>query len=184
MPSGSIAKFAHYAAVVLAIAFLGAIAGSYLVFVKAAPSRYLTDAYRGGHALLDKWRKYDQAYPTEFWQPVRSDQAGVTVHDPARASAGVTLYTSGDGAHAVLVSMTGDVLHEWRLPFSEVWDETRSGQGAAAQLADLLPQGAPLPQRRPAGDLRGRGRHAVGLWPRQDRQELAADLEISGARAP
>ena len=94
----SIARFLPHVVVAIAIAFLGAIAGSYLVFVEAGPSRYFTDAYRGGHALLDKWRKYDQDYPTEFWQPVRTDQAGVTVHDPARASAGVTLYTSGDGA--------------------------------------------------------------------------------------
>ena len=55
---------------------------------------------------------------------MRSEQSGVTIHDPARAADGVTLYTSGDGAHAVLISMTGEVLHEWRLPFSAVWDES------------------------------------------------------------
>jgi Arylsulfotransferase (ASST) len=158
MPSGSIAKLVHYVAVALAIGFLGAIAGSYLVFVEAAPSRYFTDAYRGGHALLDKWRKYEQDYPTEFWQPVRSERSGVTIHDPARAAEGVTLYTSGDGAHAVLISMTGEVLHEWRLPFSAVWDESaavRTPQPDSLiyfRKAHLYPNGDLLVIYEAAGD--------------------------------
>jgi hypothetical protein len=120
----SIAKLMSHLAVVLSIAFLGSIAGSYLVFVNAFPARHLTDAYRGGHALLDKWSKWQQAYPTEFWQPVRSEASGVTVYDPERAANGLTLYTTGGGQKAVLISMTGEVLHEWQLPFSAVWDET------------------------------------------------------------
>jgi len=123
-PMKSIAKLVPHLAVVLSIAFLGLIAGSYLVFVNAFPARHLTDAYRGGHALLDKWSKWQQAYPTEFWQPVRSDASGVTVYDPERAANGLTLYTTGGGQRAVLISMTGEVLHEWQLPFSAVWDET------------------------------------------------------------
>ena len=48
----------------------------------------------------------------------------MTVYDPEPRAKGVTLFTSGDGSAAVLISMTGEVMHEWRLPFSEVWDET------------------------------------------------------------
>jgi hypothetical protein len=158
MPSGSIAKLVHRVAVVLTVAFLGAIAGSYLVFANAGPSRYLTDAYRGGHALLDKWSKHRQAYPTEFWQPERTAERGVTVHDPARAAAGVTLFTSGDGARAVLVSMAGELLHEWRLPFSEVWDETAAVKSPQPdsliyfRKAHLYPNGDLLAIYEAAGD--------------------------------
>jgi Arylsulfotransferase (ASST) len=120
----SVVKLLPYAAVVISIAFLGVVAGSYLVFVNAFPAPQLTDAYRGGHALLDKWSKWNQAYPTEFWQPARSPASGVTVYDPERAANGLTLYTSGGGQRAVLISMTGEVVHEWHLPFSAVWDET------------------------------------------------------------
>jgi Arylsulfotransferase (ASST) len=158
MSSGSIAKFVHHAVVVVAVGFLGAVAGSYLVFVDAAPGRYLTDAYRGGHALLDKWTKYQQAYPTEFWQPTRSEDSGVTVYDQGRASEGVTLFTSGDGAHAVLISMTGEVVHEWRLPFSAVWDETAAVKAPQPdsliyfRKAHLYPNGDLLVIYEAAGD--------------------------------
>jgi hypothetical protein len=48
----------------------------------------------------------------------------VTRHDPAKAQPGLTLYTSGHEARAYLVSMDGEVVHEWQLPFSAVWDES------------------------------------------------------------
>jgi Arylsulfotransferase (ASST) len=124
MPGGSLVKVLHQMAVVVSIAFLGLIAGSYLVFADALPGRLLTDAYRGGHALLDKWTKWNEPYPGEFWQPARSQAKGVTVYDPTRAGNGFNLYTSGEGQKAVLISMTGEVLHEWHLPFSAVWDES------------------------------------------------------------
>jgi Arylsulfotransferase (ASST) len=124
VPSGSLVKVLHRTAVVVSIAFLGLIAGSYLVFADAGPGRLLTDAYRGGQALLDKWTKWNEPYPGEFWQPVRSQAKGVTVYDPQRAGNGFTLYSSGEGQKAVLISMTGEVLHEWHLPFSAVWDES------------------------------------------------------------
>ena len=64
--------------------------------------------------------------PSGFWQPERTEQSGVTAYDPARAVNGYTLYTSGEGQRAVLVSMTGEILHEWQLPFSAIWDDTAS----------------------------------------------------------
>ena len=110
----------------LAIAFLGLIAGSYLVFANALPGRVLVDAYRGGQALYDKWTKWNERFPGEFWQPARGSAKGVTVYDPARAAEGFTLFTSGEGQKAVLISMTGHVVHEWQLPFSAVWDKSAS----------------------------------------------------------
>ena len=124
VPSGSLFKVVHQAVLLVAIAFLGLIAGSYLVFAEAFPARFLTDAYRGGQALFDKWTKWNEPYPGEFWQPARTAALGVTVYDPDRAANGFTLFTSGEGQKAVLISMTGKVLHEWHLPFSAVWDKT------------------------------------------------------------
>jgi Arylsulfotransferase (ASST) len=41
----------------------------------------------------------------------------------------MTLYTSGHEAAAYLISMDGEVLHEWRRPFSTVWsDSARAGR--------------------------------------------------------
>jgi hypothetical protein len=115
-----------WAVFLLAIAFFGFVAGSFAMFAEAPPARYLADAYRGGQALLAKSTQYDSPYPPGFWQKARTEQRGVVTYDPARATNGYTLYTSGEGQRAVLVSMTGEVLHEWSLPFSAIWDETAS----------------------------------------------------------
>ncbi len=123
MPDGRLMVALQRVALMLAIAFLGLVAGSYLVFADAFPAHFLTDAYRGGHALLDKWTKWNEPYPGEFWQPTRTQATGVTVYDPARAANGFTLYTATGEQKAVLIAMTGEVLHQWQLPFSAVWDE-------------------------------------------------------------
>jgi hypothetical protein len=114
------------AAFVLAIGFLGFVAGSYAMLAEALPARYLADAYRGGQALLAAKTQYDSPYPDGFWQPARTERQGVVRYDRAKASNGYTLYTSGESQRAVLVSMTGQILHEWHLPFSAVWDDSAS----------------------------------------------------------
>ena len=120
------ATWLFQAAFLLAIAFFGFVAGSLAMYAEAPPARYLADAYRGGQALLAKNTQYDSPYPPGFWQKARTERRGVVTYDPARATNGYTLYTSGEGQRAVLVSMTGEVLHEWSLPFSAIWDETAS----------------------------------------------------------
>ena len=120
----SIAGAAPYVGFVLAIAFLSFIAGTFVMHAGAFPSRHLSDAYRGGLALFEQRTRYDNPYPQELWQPARTQARGVTVHDPKRAHEGLTLYTSGHAQRAFLVAMDGEVVHEWHLPFSAVWDET------------------------------------------------------------
>jgi len=123
---GSLSSILLSAGFVSAIGFLGFVAGSYAMFREALPARYLANAYRGGEALLAKNTQYDSPYPEGFWQPERTEQSGVIAYDPARVVNGYTLYTSGEGQRAVLISMTGEILHEWHLPFSAIWDETAS----------------------------------------------------------
>ncbi len=47
--------------------------------------------------------------------------AGVSRYDPLAASPGLNLYLSGDAPAAYLMTMEGDVVHEWRLPFDEAF---------------------------------------------------------------
>ena len=72
----------------LSIAFLGFIAGTLMVFADAFPATYVTDAYRGGQALISKIRDYNDPYPATLWQPARSKAQGVVVDDPARSAPG------------------------------------------------------------------------------------------------
>jgi hypothetical protein len=124
IPSALLGNLLWFAAFVAAIGFLGFVGGSYVMLANAFPSGYLANAYQGGQALLAQKTRYNSPYPTELWQPARTEARGVTIHDPTRAHAGYTLYTSGHAQQASLISMTGETVHEWHLPFSAVWDDT------------------------------------------------------------
>jgi len=47
----------------------------------------------------------------------------VTVYEPSKAYNGLTLYTSGNAQKAVLISMDGKVVHEWKLTIPENWED-------------------------------------------------------------
>jgi hypothetical protein len=110
----------------LCAAFLAFVAGAFLMYVNAAPTDGLRRAFQGGLAVYDRMFNYNDPVQTDFWQPARTDQRGVVLHDPARAQEGLTLYTSGHAQKAFLMNMSGRVVHEWSLPFSRVWDATSS----------------------------------------------------------
>ena len=48
---------------------------------------------------------------------------GVTIHDEELAWPGLNFFTSGHGPGAILMDMTGRVLHEWHREFSDVWPD-------------------------------------------------------------
>jgi hypothetical protein len=108
---------------VVMIAFLAFIAGAMVVFGRVFPSEFLRDAYRAGEALFIQREIINNPVLANLYQPARTPAQGVTINDPTRASAGYTLYTSGDDNVARLIAMDGRVLHEWRKPFSEVWND-------------------------------------------------------------
>ncbi len=112
-----------HAAFLVALALLVLVSGALLTVADIFPGPQIARAYQGGKALYDKMTAYQNVYASDLWHPARSPDRGVTVHDPFRAQDGVTLYTSGHEAAAYLVAMDGEVLHEWRRPFSTVWDE-------------------------------------------------------------
>jgi hypothetical protein len=122
--SGSLLDRITLGGCLLAALFLCFVGGAWVVLAQVFPYPYLAQAYQGGMALLEKETQYLDPYKTDFWKPARTSAKGVTRHDPARAQQGLTLYTSGDSARASLVAMDGTVVHEWQLPFSQVWDES------------------------------------------------------------
>lgn len=117
-------KFLNVALPTLVVAFLAFLAGSYIMFAEAGPAGFLTNAYKAGQALVDQQTNYRHPYFSRFHQKARTDERGVTIYDPSRARDGFTLYTSGHDQRAFLISMNGEVLHEWDLPFSKIWNET------------------------------------------------------------
>jgi hypothetical protein len=122
--SGSLLDRITLAGCLLAALFLCFVGGAWVVLAEVFPYSWLAQAYEGGKALWAKETEYLDPYRTDFWKPARTSARGVIRHDPARTQQGLTLYTSGDSARAFLVAMDGEVVHEWQLPFSEVWDES------------------------------------------------------------
>ena len=50
-------------------------------------------------------------------------RSGVTFHDADRVQPGLNLFTSGHGPIALLVDIEGEVLHEWRVGFDELFPD-------------------------------------------------------------
>lgn len=112
------------AAFALGLAGLAFLGGAAVVLTGVPPARFLKDAHAAALALHDSLTGYQDIYQTDLWNPARTPARGTTIHDPERAADGLTLYTSGHAAKAMLVAMDGRVVHEWSLPFSRVWDES------------------------------------------------------------
>jgi outer membrane protein assembly factor BamB len=121
---GSLLDRIALAVSLLAALFLCFVVGAWVVLAQVFPYPWLAQAYEGGKALWAKETEYLDPYKTDFWKPARTDAKGVIRHDPAKAQQGLTLYTSGHEARAYLVAMDGEVVHEWYLPFSQVWDDS------------------------------------------------------------
>jgi hypothetical protein len=118
----SVPDKAFYGAFLAALMLIAFVAGAVLTAAGVPPGPEIARAYQGGKALHDKLTAYQDVYASDLWHPTSRPDRGVTVHNPARVQDGVTLYTSGHEAAAYLVAMDGEVLHEWRRPFSTVWD--------------------------------------------------------------
>ena len=131
----------------LALAFVFFVAGAMVILSDTAPAGLLRDAYQAGEALVRQRNLEAGTGRGDFWRVARTEERGVTVHDPERAFEGYTLYTSGDGPYARLINMEGETLYEWRRPYSEVWNvdsaikEPRPDNFVYMDEARVLPNG-------------------------------------------
>ena len=111
-----------FSAFLFAIAFLGFVAGALVTVSGVAPAGYIRDAYRAGTAAIEKLQAEYDPLNSDLWAEARTEKRGVTVYDPARSAPGLTLYTSGHASVAFLIDHDGKVVHQWQLPYSEVWE--------------------------------------------------------------
>ncbi len=102
-------------------AVVAVVAGAAITVAVWPPATKLVmDAWQG-----DRFREVRQVITdplaTGHWSKARVADKGVTIWDPINAYRGFTLYTSGEGPVARLVTMTGAPVHEWTIPYSKVW---------------------------------------------------------------
>jgi outer membrane protein assembly factor BamB len=124
-PRSSLLERLSFVGFIVALLFLSFLGGTFVMFVRAFPAGPLNDAYRAGEAYYYKIKQSQDPLTSDFWQPARTAETGVTVREP-EASPGYTLYTSGHGSEALLIDLDGNPVHRWALPFSAIWDAERS----------------------------------------------------------
>ncbi|MFO1047940.1 MAG: arylsulfotransferase family protein [Geminicoccaceae bacterium] len=122
--SENIGRNAYIAVCFVAVAGLGFVAGSVATLSEAPPARVVENAYRAGAALYSKATQYNDPLQFDLWRQERTTATGVTKYDPTRAQIGYTLYTSGHDQKVRLIDMRGNLVHEWGLPYSQIWDKT------------------------------------------------------------
>ncbi len=105
--------------------FLSFVAGAALYEFGIFPGPFMRNAFSGAEAVYQKYIVYPGlgAYPPDIWTETERPETGVTIYDPAQASNGFTLYTSGHAQKAFLIAMDGRVVHEWSLTYREVWSD-------------------------------------------------------------
>jgi hypothetical protein len=113
-------SFGGFVVAVLLLTFLG---GVLVTILDIFPAPTLRNAYRGGLAYYHKVQQSQDPLTSDFWQPERQPETGVTVNS-SEAYPGYTLYTSGHGSEALLIDMEGNVVHRWQARFSQIWNET------------------------------------------------------------
>lgn len=145
-------------AFICALLLLAALAGALLMVSNTFPAGFIRDGYRAGTALYARWFHYRDRFATDLWVEARTNQRGVTVLDPDRLYEGLTLYTSGDSARALLMDITGKIVHEWRRPYSSVWENTSAVRNPVPddhtffRKAHLFPNGDLLALYEGVGD--------------------------------
>lgn len=132
---------------IIGLLLLAFITGAAIMHFGIFPKDPLRRAFAGGAALYESATGYDDRYLTDFWADARTDRRGVTIHDPARAQQGLTLYSSTHEQAAYLIDMQGNVVHRWQMNFSALWDKSaavehpRSDEFVYIEKAQVLPNG-------------------------------------------
>ncbi|HEY9422281.1 MAG TPA: arylsulfotransferase family protein [Thermoanaerobaculia bacterium] len=103
----------------------------------------------------------------------------VVEHEPEATYQGLNLYTSGHAAEAVLMDMSGQVLHRWRYPLRRLWKGLRKDPEAAKveywRRVYLYPNGDLLGIYEGNGLVKLNARSRV-LW--SQRGDIHHDLQV------
>jgi arylsulfotransferase ASST len=101
----------------LGVASLSFLLGAAVIFFDVPPSSFLRRAFIGGIT----WHEHKAASTS-----VEEQSPALTVGQIASAgktSEGFTLCMYGKGSLAVLIDMRGEMVHQWHVPFSELWTD-------------------------------------------------------------
>jgi hypothetical protein len=102
------------------IVFLSFILGTLFYQFKIWPYKFLKNAYTAARAWQKKLEPVDR-YETGFFGESPRQGSGILQFNREKAYEGYTVFTSSHEQKAFLLSMDGQIVHEWHIPFSKVW---------------------------------------------------------------
>lgn len=146
---------------VAGVVVLGYLGGVMCTDFKVFPYPQLLKPSFKKMGLLSKWRLVEGMPSRPYaWSPTPpTKRSGVYRRDPSNTVPGYTLHTSADRPHARLIDTEGQVLHQWRQPFREVWsdpphiDEPNLNWGIYWEDVHLLADGSLLAIYASSGEL-------------------------------
>jgi hypothetical protein len=102
---------------ILGVASLAYLLGAAVIFFDLPSSSFLRRAFVGGMS----WYEQKQAShsPDEHPPPLTVGK----IDQPDKTCDGFTLCMYGAGSRAVLINMHGEKVHEWHVPFSQLWPD-------------------------------------------------------------
>jgi hypothetical protein len=98
----------------LGLAFLCYVLGAAVIYFDLPSSSFLRRAFVGGVA----WYEGKRAAPTTQTLPPLTVGK---IDKPDKTCDGFTLCMYGGGSRALLLNMRGDIVHQWHVPFSQLW---------------------------------------------------------------
>lgn len=122
----------------------GAAVGKYELF----PYKVLDQSFDAASDFYRHWESYAHLEPVKHLNPARKQGAGVTIHDPELAYAGLTFMTGLFDRKVVpqVVDMQGAVVHRWVPDLDRIWggvgDDLQEGSQRPFNEWDLLIHGA------------------------------------------
>lgn len=99
---------------------LGFISGGFRLW----PYDSLFAAASGIHAIYYSYIEDDGLPSSGWWYPARTANKGVTIKKPDRIEGDLTLFATGHSQSAQLIDLDGNLIHEWRMPYSQVWQSS------------------------------------------------------------
>ena len=125
MESRSIKEYLFNIVFFVSIIFLGFILGMATMEFRFWPYPVFKEAYQAAKAWDERLTGRSR-YNTSLYHHTTYTKTGVLRYNQKKAYDGLTLFTSGHGQQAFLLSMAGQIVHEWHLPFSKVgWNHIK-----------------------------------------------------------
>jgi hypothetical protein len=138
-----------YIGFLMGLSVLLFVLGSLAAYQNWPPAQYVRNGALAAQALFGQYQLTADPFPKYLWFPSSHEGRGVTRRVAERMQPGLTLYTSGDAAQAMLLDDLGNVIHHWKAPFSSIWPDARHVTGFTSDRAIYIREAHAFPN----GDL-------------------------------